>query len=97
MAQVLRSRHPHYAALLAGLEQDVERLNRPALRRYLERRLQDLDFRIEQIAERRYAERMPFRPMESLEEIWQDLFELNYLEASREAMQETLKSLGTTH
>ncbi len=77
---------------------DVEGLKKEALRLYLWRSLQSLDDQI--VGTYRDCERMLARGMRKScwtaadeSRLWEELFELDYLESSREAIAEVLQKL----
>jgi|GEM_PF-6535996 len=85
-------------SFLSALEDDVERMNKPAMRLYLLRRLRYLDTRIHLLSSQ-YAqstandlENLAWGDMQSVE-MWDNLLQLDYLESMREAVIETLDAL----
>ncbi|MFQ6057470.1 MAG: hypothetical protein ACE5MB_01145 [Anaerolineae bacterium] len=86
-----------YFAILSVLDTDIERLNKEGLRRYLQRRLRHLETRIYLLSQQCYAAAGPnwgSRPWDQeAEEIWENILELDYLEAVREAVAEALAAL----
>jgi len=80
-------------------QMDVERLKGYGLQLYFKRQLRHLEARIAQLS-RQHNPRTGknlrwtlYRGMEAGEKAWDDLLELRYLEALREAILETLASL----
>lgn len=78
---------------------DVDEFAREALRQYLQRQLQRIDARIErlmqaQAQEQWFAlERAAWTEPMAAEIVWDSMLELEYLQAMREAVIETLSSL----
>ncbi len=99
MGRAIRGVTPVYYPLLYAPENDMERMGRQSLRLYLLRRLDHLEDRIlsltqeyDDLMSRGLADRcMEGEVREG--EIWQDILELDYLHATREAIQRTLDSL----
>jgi hypothetical protein len=99
MGRSIRGVIPVYYPLLYAPANDMERMGRESLRLYLQRRLDHLEDQIlsltqeyDDLMSRGLAARcMEGEVRES--EIWQDILELDYLHATREAIQRTLDSL----
>lgn len=76
-----------------------ERLNKVTLRFYLEQCLRDLEARIRALSQQSHAavwqewQSNPWDREMALEEIWENLLELDYLEAVWEAVVEALAAL----
>jgi hypothetical protein len=97
MARAIRGINPIYYTLASLPEVDVERLKKDSLRVYLQNRLRHLEAHIS-ILSRQYADieedwQHLYWGEESTEELWGNLLELDYLEATREAIIETLEAL----
>jgi len=97
MARAIRGINPIYYTLASLQEVDVERLKKDSLRVYLQNRLRHLEARIS-ILSHQYADMEEDRQLsywgeESTEELWDNLLELDYLEATREAIIESLEAL----
>lgn len=97
MARAIRGLDPIYYILASLPEVDVERLKKDSLRVYLQNRLRHLEARIS-ILSQQYADaeedwQRMYWGEESTEELWDNLLELDYLEATREAIIETLEAL----
>jgi hypothetical protein len=97
MARAIRGINPIYYTLASLPEVDVERLKKDSLRVYLQNRLRHLEAHIS-ILSRQYADieedwQHLYWGEESTEELWENLLELDYLEATREAIIETLEAL----
>jgi hypothetical protein len=97
MARAIRGINPIYYTLASLLELDVECLKKDSLRVYLQNRLRHLEVRISMLSHQ-YADMEENRQHlywgeESTEELWNDLLELDYLEATREAIIEALEAL----
>ena len=97
MARAIRGINPIYYTLASLPEVDVERLKKDSLRVYLQNRLRHLEARISilshQYADTEEDQRHLYWGEESTEELWENLLELDYLEATREAIIETLEAL----
>jgi len=98
MAKAIRNTSALYCTLVSLLDGDVERLNRSASRIYLRRGLLDLEERIHNLYA--HCDATVCEGLESFlgrtdraEDLWRDLVELSYLEASREVLQEALDCL----
>jgi hypothetical protein len=85
MARAIRGINPIYYTLASLPEVDVERLKKDSLRVYLQNRLRHLEARISIL--------FSYWGEESTEELWDNLLELDYLEATREAIIEALEAL----
>jgi hypothetical protein len=98
MARAIRGLDPIYYILASLPEIDVERLKKDSLRVYLQNRLRHLEARIS-ILSQQYADteeedwQRLYWGEESTEELWDNLLELDYLEATREAIIEALEAL----
>jgi hypothetical protein len=97
MARAIRGINPIYYTLASLPEVDVEHLKKDSLRVYLQNRLRHLEAHIS-ILSRQYADMEEdwqhlYWGEESTEELWENLLELDYLEATREAIIETLEAL----
>ena len=98
MARAIRGLDPTYYILASLPEIDVEHLKKDSLRVYLQNRLRHLEARISTLSQQ-YAnmEEENWQHLywgeESTEELWDDLLELDYLEATREAIIEALEAL----
>ena len=97
MARAIRDINPIYYTLASLPEVDVERLKKDSLRAYLQNRLRHLEARIS-ILSHQYADmgedwQHLYWGEESTEELWENLLELDYLEATREAIIEALEAL----
>lgn len=97
MARAIRGLDPIYSILASLPEIDVERLKKGSLRVYLQNRLRHLEARIS-ILSQQYANmeedgQRSYWGEGSTEELWDNLLELDYLEATREAIIETLEAL----
>jgi hypothetical protein len=97
MARAIRGINPIYYTLASLPEVDVEHLKKDSLRVYLQNRLRHLEAYIS-ILSRQYADMEEdwqhlYWGEESTEELWENLLELDYLEATREAIIETLEAL----
>jgi hypothetical protein len=88
-----------YMALQMLLEMDIERLDKTGLRFYLEQRLRHLESRIHALSAtygamtRSDLQRWLWTRTPIADAMWEDLFELDYLEAMRQAMFEALAEL----
>jgi hypothetical protein len=92
-------RTSHYLPV-SVFEADVERLRGNSLRAYLERRLQSIEERLAYLYEHYEAEQgegwwiaMTWGNQQPDDGYWDGVFELDYLEATRAALLETLRSL----
>ena len=97
MARAIRGLDPIYYILASLPEVDVERLKKDSLRVYLQNRLRYLEARIS-VLSRQYADSEEdwqhwYWGEESTEDLWDNLLELDYLEATREAIIEALEAL----
>ncbi len=97
MARAIRGLDPIYYILASLPEVDVERLKKDSLRVYLQNRLRHLEVRISTLSQQ-YADggedwQHLYWGEESTEELWNNLLELDYLEATREAIIEALEAL----
>ena len=97
MARAIRGINPIYYTLASLPEVDVEHLKKDSLRVYLQNRLRHLEAHIS-ILSRQYADMEEdwqhlYWGEESTEELWENLLELDYLEATRDAIIETLEAL----
>ena len=97
MARAIRGLDPVYYILASLPEVDVERLKKDSLRVYLQNRLRYLEARIS-ILSQQYADAEEdwqhwYWGEESTEDLWDNLLELDYLEATREAIIEALEAL----
>jgi hypothetical protein len=97
MARAIRGIDPIYYILASLPEVDVERLKKDSLRVYLQNRLRYLEARIS-ILSQQYADEEEdwqhwYWGEESTEDLWDNLLELDYLEATREAIIEALEAL----
>jgi hypothetical protein len=97
MAKAIRGLDPIYYILASLPEVDVERLKKDSLRAYLQNRLRHLEARISTLSHQ-YADmeedwQHSYWGEESTEELWNNLLELDYLEATREAIIEALEAL----
>jgi hypothetical protein len=96
MARAIRGLDPIYYILASLPEVDVERLKKDSLRVYLQNRLRHLEARIS-ILSQQYEDEEDYQHLyweeENTEEFWDSLLELDYLEASREAIIEALEAL----
>jgi hypothetical protein len=97
MARAIRGINPIYYTLASLPEVDVEHLKKDSLRVYLQNRLRHLEAHIS-VLSRQYADMEEdwqhlYWGEESTEELWENLLELDYLEATREAIIETLEAL----
>jgi hypothetical protein len=97
MARAIRGINPIYYTLASLPEVDVEHLKKDSLRVYLQNRLRHLEAHIS-ILSRQYADMEEdwqhlYWGEDSTEELWENLLELDYLEATREAIIETLEAL----
>ena len=97
MARAIRGINSIYYTLASLPEVDVERLKKDSLRVYLQNRLRHLEARIS-ILSHQYADmeedwQHSYWGEESTEKLWDNLLELDYLEATREAIIETLEAL----
>jgi hypothetical protein len=98
MARAIRGLDPIYYILASLPEIDIERLKKDSLRVYLQNRLRNLEARIS-ILSQQYAntEEEDWQHLywceEGTEELWDNLLELDYLEATREAIIEALEAL----
>jgi hypothetical protein len=97
MARAIRGLDPIYYILASLPEVDVERLKKDSLRVYLQNRLRHLEDRISVLSQQ-YANTEEdghhlYWGEESTEELWDNLLELDYLEATREAIIEALEAL----
>ena len=83
--------------ILSLLDTDVERLNKPAMRLYLYRRLQSIEARIDSLTRSPTwsvgIDPATLAQMTADEALWGDLLQLDYLEAMRQAVLETLSTL----
>jgi len=77
-------------------QNDIERMNNSAKQRYLRRRL----FELEQMIEFYLTERIgsgaagrAFEMVDGRSELWEDLMDLDYLEASRQAILQAMADL----
>jgi len=76
---------------------DVERMDRSARRRYLERRLLEVEMLIDTVLSQHQASMSAFTLWDIASpdsDLWADAMDLNYLEASRSAILETLADLN---
>lgn len=96
MARAIRGLDPTYYILASLPEIDVERLKKDSLRVYLQNRLRHLEDRISVLSQQ-YANEEDWLHWywgeERPEELWDSLLELDYLEATREAIIEALEAL----
>lgn len=97
MARAIRGLDPIYYILASLPEVDIERLKRDSLRAYLQNRLRHLENHIS-ILSQQYADMEEewqhlYWGEESTGELWDNLLELDYLEATREAIIEALEAL----
>ncbi len=99
MARAMPGIDPVYYALASLPDIDVERLKRDSLRIYLQHRLSYLDQQIAMLvqqADRDVEERLGGYYLGgemAREDLWDELFELDYLEATRAAIVEALNAL----
>lgn len=97
MARAIRGLDPIYYILASLPEVDVERLRKDSIRVYLENRLRHLEDRISTLSQQYANTEEDWQRLywgeESTEEIWGNLLELDYLEATREAIIEALEVL----
>lgn len=97
MARAIRGLDPIYYLLTSLPEVDVERLKKDSIRVYLQERLRHLEDRISTLSQQYMNTGEDWQPLgwgeESTEEIWDGLLELDYLEATREAIIEALEAL----
>lgn len=97
MARAIRGLDPIYYILASLPEVDVERLKKDSLRVYLQHRLQRLEAHISILCQQYEGAEEDcqhlFWEEESTEELWNNLLELDYLEATREAIIEALEAL----
>lgn len=100
MARAMPGIDPTYYALASLPDIDIERLKRDSLRIYLRHRLSYLDRRIAMLVqqadwdvEEELGRYYLGREM-SRKDLWDELFELDYLEAARAAIVETLNALS---
>lgn len=80
-----------------GVNVNMERMDRAARQRYLERRLIEVEAQIEAILRQREENDVPVSLWDVLNadsELWQEAMDLSYLEASRHAIMQTLADLG---
>jgi hypothetical protein len=76
---------------------DVERMDRSARRRYLERRLMEVEMLIDTVLRQHQASMSAFTLWDIASpdsDLWEDAMDLSYLEASRHAILETLADLN---
>ena len=97
MAKAIRGINPIYYTLASLPEIDVERLKKDSLRIYLQNRLRYLEACISTLSHQ-YADmeedwQRLYWGEENTEELWDNLLELDYLEATKEAIIETLETL----
>ena len=97
MARAIRGLDSIYYILASLPEVDVERLKKDSLRVYLQNRLRHLEARIS-ILSHQYTDMEEdwqhlYWGEDNTEELWDNLLELDYLEATREAIIETLEAL----
>lgn len=79
--------------------EDIERMSGAARRRYLQRRLNEIERMIEYILWQRLEESSAFASWDATtghRELWEDIMDLNYLEASRRAILQTLADLNSS-
>jgi hypothetical protein len=97
MARAIRGLDPIYYILASLPRVDIERLKKDSLRIYLQNRLRHLEARIsilcQQYANTEEDWQHSYWVEESTEELWDNLLELDYLEATREAIIEALEAL----
>jgi hypothetical protein len=97
MARAIRGLDPIYYILASLPEVDVERLKKDSLRVYLQNRLRHLEARIYTLSQQYMNMEENWQHLywgeEGTEELWDDLLELDYLEATREAIIEALEAL----
>jgi hypothetical protein len=97
MARAIRGINPIYYTLASLPEVDVERLKKDSLRVYLQNRLRHLEARILILSHQHTEMEEDWQHLywgeESTEELWDNLLELDYLEATREAIIEALEAL----
>lgn len=97
MARAIRGLDPLYYILASLPEIDVERLKKDSLRVYLQNRLRHLEARISTLSQQYTDTEEDWQHWywgeESTEELWGNLLELDYLEATREAIIEALEAL----
>lgn len=85
-------------SFISTLDVDVERMNKPALRLYLRRRLRNLEARIRLLSSKYNItsaddlDSLVWGDARSIE-MWESLLQLDYLEAMRDAVLETLAAL----
>jgi hypothetical protein len=83
--------------ILSLLDGDVERMNKASMRLYLLRRLRYIEDRIQVLSSIQESQGTLARFAWDLDELdavaWDDLLQLDYLEAMREAVVETLATL----
>ena len=97
MARAIRGLDPIYYILASLPEVDVERLKKDSLRVYLQNRLRHLETRISflshQYTDMEQDWRYSYWVEDNTEELWDNLLELDYLQATREAIIEALEAL----
>lgn len=97
MARAIRGLDPIYYLLSSLPEVDIERLKKDSLRVYLQNRLRHLEDRISILSQQYAHTEEDWQHLcwgeESTEELWGNLLELDYLEATREAIIEALEAL----
>jgi hypothetical protein len=100
VARAIRGINPAYFAIASLIQDDVERLNKEGLRIYLENRIRYVQDRIDLLVLKQGQEETAsgqdfFWEDETVDaQYWEDFFELDYLEATRDALMETLAMLG---
>ena len=75
---------------------DIERMNLPAKRRYLARRLNEVERLIQSMLYRQQEGEWGLSSLEALDtdsELWERMMDLSYLEASRQAILQALLDL----
>jgi hypothetical protein len=85
------------AAHRLSAPRDVERMDRAAKRRYLEHRLNEIDHIIEHLLDRHMDDPSPVTIWDVTSpdsDLWTDMMDLDYLEASRRAILQTLADLN---
>ena len=74
-----------------------ERMDRAVRRRYLERQLQEIEMLIDYIMSQRQGDASAYNVWDARDsdsDLWGDMMDLNYLEASRHAILATLSDLS---
>lgn len=100
MARAARGdRYKDYIAYMGRLDHDIERMSPRAIRRYLWRRLELVEFQIRMVSDRLDDNGPGSIPTWAWiegsvdEETWTSLANLNYLLAAREALRDTINAL----